>query len=494
MAYVTLAETLVEVQKRDLSKLTAAQRKELTELLEAQKRYEDENKLLLYKPYPKQMEFHTAGATNRERILLSGNQQGKTYSAAAETAMHLTGLYPEDWQGKRFSRAPKGLAAGVTSQLVRDSMQVLLFGFPALALGHGMVPKKTIIGDPVMARSVQGAYDTVRVKHVSGGESSLYLRSYDAGREKVQALTLDFVWLDEECDSDFYSEALTRTNVASGPVYMTFTPLKGMSDTVARFLLEGRGHVTSMTIEDVLHYTREQKDAIIAQYPAHEREARVNGIPMMGSGKVFPVADSDIAVEPFAIPDHWPRLVGFDPGWTHPTAAVWLAHDRDTDTVYVYDTHRASEMSVPVHAAAIKAKGDWIPVAWPMDGYAVTAASHGEPLAQQYRNQGVNMRPAHAQFAETQSEGDRKMSRVSTEAAIQEMLTRFQTGRLKVFNHLNLFFEEVRLYHRKDGIIVKVRDDILSATQKGIMDLRFAVTKPSPTSMIDHNRRSDPFI
>jgi phage terminase large subunit-like protein len=422
------------------------------------------------------------------------HNSGKSYSAAAEVAMHLTGIYPDWWEGKRFAKAVRGLAAGVTSQLVRDSMQVLLFGYPALELGHGMVPKKTIVGEPTMARSVQGAYDTIKVKHVSGGESSLYLRSYDAGRERVQALTLDFCWLDEEPEQTYFSEVLTRTNVAFGPVFMTFTPLKGMSDTVARFMLEGHGNVTNMTIHDVDHYTAEQKEAIIAQYPTHERDARINGIPTMGSGKVFPIAESDISVPAFPIPDHWPRLCGMDFGWAHPTAAVWYAHDRDTDTVYVYDTYRASETTIPVVSSAIKARGDWIPVAWPHDGHAVKDASTGEQLAQQYKNQGVNMRHTHAQFAETGQEGERKMSRISTEAGIQFQLSMMESGRFKVFDHLNLFFEEMRLYHRKDGLLVKVRDDLMSASRIGIMDLRFAVTKPSPTSMIDHNRRSDPFI
>jgi hypothetical protein len=43
------------------------------------------------------------------------------------------------------------------------------------------------------------------------------------------------------------------------------------------------------------------------------------------------------------------------------------------------------------------------------------------------------------------------------------MLDRMKTGRLKVFASLGEWFEEFRLYHRKDGLIVKARDDLLSA-------------------------------
>lgn len=490
---MTAAELKEFIGGLDVDALTYAEKKELIELLEAKEKWEAEHMLVRYRPYDKQKDFHTAGRKFRERLLMAGNQLGKTYSAAAETAFHLTGRYPDDWAGYVFDRPTRGLAAGVTAQLVRDSMQVLLCGAPAKPLGHGMIPAECIVGDPVMARSITGAFDTIRIKHITGGESTLYLRAYEQGREKVQAMTLDFVWLDEEPDEDYYMEALTRTNVAQGPVYMTFTPLKGMSKTVARFLLEKHGHVTTMTIDDAEHYTPEERAKIVAQYPAHERDARTKGVPALGSGRVFPVAEELITVEAFPIPAHWPRLCAIDFGWQHPAGVAWVAWDRDSDVIYVYDCYRASETTIPVHASAIKGRGAWIPVSWPHDGYQVKDAMHGEQLAQQYRNEGVNMRPEHAHFDDTQVVGERKLSRMSTEAGLQEMLTRMESGRLKVFKHLADWFEEFRMYHRKDGLLVKLRDDIMSATRLTIMDLRFAETEPKLSHMIDHNRRSDGF-
>ena len=78
----------------DLSKLTEQEKRELLELLEAKAKYQAENKLAYYKPYAKQSEFHGHGATYRERLLMAGNQLGKTWSGAFEMAMHLTGEYP----------------------------------------------------------------------------------------------------------------------------------------------------------------------------------------------------------------------------------------------------------------------------------------------------------------------------------------------------------------------------------------------------------------
>ena len=58
-------------------------------------------------------------------------------------------------------------------------------------------------------------------------------------------------------------------------------------------------HVVCMTIDDVEHYTQEEKDRIVASYPEHEREARAKGVPTMGSGRVFPVSEESIRVDPF---------------------------------------------------------------------------------------------------------------------------------------------------------------------------------------------------
>jgi hypothetical protein len=57
-----------------------------------------------------------------------------------------------------------------------------------------------------------------------------------------------------------------------------------------------------------------------------------------------------------------------------------------------------------------------------------------------------------------------------------EMLSRMEPGRFKVFKDLNDWFEEFRLYHRKDGRAVKERDDLMSATRHAVMMLRDAKT------------------
>lgn len=220
-------------------------------------------------------------------------------------------------------------------------------------------------------------------------------------------------------------------------------------------------------IEDAGHFTPEQRAAIIASYPSFERDARTKGIPQLGSGRVFPVNQDDLTVAAFPIPEHWPQIAGIDFGWDHPSAAARCAWDRDNDILYVMATHRAREQTPTMFAGSIRGWGSWLPFAWPHDGLQHDKGS-GDQLAAQYRAQGLNLLKVRATFPDGTN---------GLEAGVADMLDRMQTGKLFVFAHLREWFEEFNLYHRKDGLIVKLNDDLLSATRYALMMRRFATTQ-----------------
>ena len=195
------------------------------------------NRLATYQPYSKQLEFHAAGAEHRERLFMAGNQLGKTVAGSNELAMHLTGKYPDWWPGRRFDRPGRWWAAGETRESTRDSVQKLLVGSPEIEedWGTGSIPDADIL-DVSRGRGVPNVIDSVTVRHAAGGAATLLFKCYEQGRAKWQADTLQGVWYDEEPPLDIYTEGLTRTNATGGLVFLTFTPLKGMSDVVRMFL------------------------------------------------------------------------------------------------------------------------------------------------------------------------------------------------------------------------------------------------------------------
>lgn len=429
--------------------------------------------LFFYKPYAKQIAFHTAGAKYRERLLMAGNQLGKTFAAGNEVAFHVTGIYPDDWTGKRFNRSVRGWVGSVTGELTRDGAQRILLG-PVGKWGTGCIPKEMIV-DIKRARGVPDSVETILVKNVNGDISQITFKSYKDGREAWQAETLDFIWYDEEPPEDIYTEGVTRTNNTKGVVFLTFTPLLGMSNVVMRFYEKDPDdktrshpdrHITNMNINDVEHYSDDQKRQIIAAYPPHEREARAMGIPMLGSGRIFPVADEVIVEDPIdRIPANWKQIIGIDFGWDHPTAAVKFLYDETNDCIHICAAYRQKEAIPLIHAAAVKPWGEWVPVAWPHD--ALQHDKRGDQFFKIYADLGLAMISEHAQFADKRGN--------SVEAGLMEILERMQTGRFKVDRTLTDWLNECHGYHRKDGQVVKERDDLMDATRYAYMMLRYAI-------------------
>lgn len=453
---------------------------ELIQLTEQLKYVTETNRLADYRPYPKQASFHAAGNSFRERLFMASNQTGKTWAGAFEAAMHMTGRYPEWWDGFRYDRPTRGMCGSESVELTKKGVQRLLLGNPETPehWGTGSIPKEYLV-NTIRHQGVPNAVSGIVVKHVSGGESVCTMASYDQGRTKWQADTLDWVWFDEEPPEDVYMEGITRTNVSQGPVWITFTPLLGMSNVVRRFYPTMSAfpgtHVTHATIDDAEHYTPEQRAKIIASYPEHERQARAKGLPALGSGRVFAQVDEDdITVKAFPIPDHWAQINGLDFGWSHPTAAVNLAWDRDADRLYVTKAYRKKECPPLIFSGVVKPWGSWVPWAWPHDGRQNPEKfdnKDAKQLKDIYAGHGLLMLPIHAQMPDGSN---------GVEGSVAEMLEMMMTDRFKVFSHLSEWFEEFNTYHRKDGLIVKEADDLLSATRYASMMRRFAISKPRP--------------
>jgi Terminase RNaseH-like domain len=222
--------------------------------------------------------------------------------------------------------------------------------------------------------------------------------------------------------------------------------------------------------DDVPHLTSEQKQRLWDSIPPYQRDARSKGVPALGSGAIYPVPESDILCDSLEIPKHWPRCYAMDVGWKR-TAALWGGWDRDNDTIYLYAEYYRGQAEPAVHAAAIKARGDWIPGV--IDPAARGRAQlDGSRLIEQYVALGLHIDPA----------------KNAVEAGIYAVWERLSTGRLKVVRNLNNFLAEYRIYRRDDkGAIVKDSDHLMDCARYLVMSgLDRAIIQP----IKDRHRRS----
>ena len=322
-------------------------------------------------------------------------------------------------------------------------------------IGSGLIPKDSIISYNRKS-GVPDALDTVRIRHRSGGESVLIFKSYEEGLLAFESDAIHLVHLDEEPDLNIYISALMRTMTTDGTVYLTETPLKGMTELLVKLHDPSDDvGVTTATWDDAPHLSQEQKDELWRSIPEFQRDARAKGIPQLGSGAIYPIMEDDIKCAPFEIPKHWKRGFGMDVGWNF-TAVCWMAHDQENDILYIYGTYKGQKAEPSIHASAIKARGN-------LKGFIDPASRgrsqvDGTQLIELYSNQGLDLTPANN----------------AVEAGIYEVWERLSTGRIKIFSTERAFFEEYRLYRRDDkGKIVKEHDHLLDAFRYGVMGRAF---------------------
>ena len=405
--------------------------------------------------YPRHIEFFAAGARFKERLFMAANRIGKSESGAFETTAHLTGVYPDWWEGKRFDGPVEIWACGTTGETTRDIVQAKLFGKPedVGTWTDSMVPAHLVVDFSRRAHGQKDSLESVWVRHASGGVSKVSFKTYEQGRKSFEGTAKHVIWCDEEPPEDCYTEMLLRTMTTNGITFVTFTPLQGRSNVVNGFL-EPKPEAREFKFfvqagwDHVPHLDETQKMALLATIPPHEVKARSTGEPTLGSGGIYPIEESLIVIPTRAVPNTWRRGYGMDIGWNR-TAVIWGAEDPGSGAIELYDEHYMGRGEPPSHVAAIKARGEW------MNG-VIDPASFGSSqldgrvAIDEYRNLGLHIEPALN----------------AIDAGIQTMWTLMVTGRLRVHAHLFNWLAEFRKYHRDtNGKIVKENDHLMDATR-----------------------------
>jgi phage terminase large subunit-like protein len=425
--------------------------------------------------YSWQFKFVEATETYHESCLCAANQIGKSMTGRVMDACHLTGDYPDDYPGHKFEHPPLCWCLGYSMEKTRDLLQNHLFGKfrPGEGFEGGLVPKDRIVSWE-SAIGTPNAMRTVRVKHVTGGTSVMQFWSYSQGQHAIMGDIVDWVHVDEEPrDQTIRPQLITRTangdKGRGGRVIYTLTPENGRTELIIKFMDDPSASQFFMMKgwDDAPHMTPEKRERLLESYPDHQRDMRSKGIPMLGHGRIYDLADEFVLCDPFPLPIFWKVIVGMDFGWDHPQAFAKLAIDPDNDIVYVVNSWRKPKVSANDAWGAVSSWARSVPVAWPSDGLI---HEKGRDVTSQqkdhYHSAGFSMLHSHANWPDGSN---------SVEHGIYELLDRMRKGTLRIFRGQQDLMEELRQYHRDEKQrIVKVMDDVLDAVRYAYMMRRYA--------------------
>ncbi len=472
-----------------------AGKKDVDALLKEYRKLKNERRIDFFKPYDWQAEFLNATGEkhggNAQIGLIAANRIGKTLTGCAGVTFHLTGDYPDWYEGKKFKKPIRCCVLGISGDQIRDVLQRELIGPADLGTkkfhGDGLIPTKLLDKKNfIPSTGVKGLLKEIKVKHVTGGWSTLIFRSSEQGRAVLQGQSLDVTLQDEESKYngyEVYGEALSRTATAQGGKggisMLTFTPENGMTPLVDMLLnknIEGQ-FVLQVGWDSAPHLDEKTKRQLLNAIPEYMRPAKTEGRVTYGSAIVFGVKEEEIMCDPFPLPDYFPKLCGIDFGIDHYFGACFTAYDADRDIIYVYDVIKVRGEVATQHSHLIRQKGGNIRVVYPHDGHQRNKGD-GRKIVDYYKDAGLNIFRMFSNPDNSQG----------VEVGIYELLVRMKEGRLKVFSNLGQFWEEFRKYRRNDnGKILAKDDDVMSAFRYSACSVqRFGANQEDNTQAVEN--------
>ncbi|MEZ9944472.1 terminase family protein [Vibrio breoganii] len=393
---------------------------------------------------------------------------------------HLTGQYPDWWEGKRFDSPILAWCVGITGDSTRKVLQKEMFGTESAKdtdeLGTGAIPRDCI--DFELLERDGNNLKIAKVKHVTGEYSTLEFRSTQQGEHVLMGATVDYIWLDEEDpyrSSEIYSQCVTRTATTGGLVTITATPENGETNLIRQFTEDATGflYLQNATWSDAPHLTPEIQAELLASIPEWQREMRSKGIPVFGQGVVFNLPDSLILEDKPMIDNHDQILWSVDIGRTNDPTVLSLVVQKE-DTYYLAEQYVSDEDRSPAWVCSILDTHTYVnaPVILPHD------AGTGEgSFGQLMRMYGANVQ-AEAFYNPQQTTqsfiGSGQQHKRSIEAGLYQMVEAMKNNKLKVSNQCTEFLREKNSYHRtgKQGTNAYGGDDhCIDSFRYGYMSL-----------------------
>lgn len=475
--------------------------KEQEKLLECLKILNDQtryNRINEFTPYEFQKKFYKAGADHKIRYLRAANRVGKSYSAAAEVSYHITGKYPDWWEGDRIeSSGGLFVCVGVDLDSTSRVMQKELLGSMDCRLkellGTGAIPRDNIVFDrgwiPDGARLKQ-----CQIKHIDGGLNTLLFMGSEY-IDSIMGVSCVLAWCDEEGTRsiDLFSQIKTRLANArgignDGGLIWTSTPEKGLTPLNTMFDEDDSGYLymQNATWWDAPHISAEQIEEWLATLPPYQRDMRSKGIPIIGTGAVYNFDFMNDVLPRVNLPSYSRIVAGIDWGVVaDPTVIIIAAHDPVSDTYYLIDEFvfaESQEDRSPARIAQFLLSHPTyrnIPIIVPHDsGLGEGAASDAKgKMLQRF---GLNVIP-HTFVNPVQTKLSFKWDATtkkatSIQAGINEICLMMQEGRLKVAEHCEEWLKQVRGYfYKRHNVTGKITyagaDHSLDASRYALLTL-----------------------
>ncbi|MCI0565213.1 MAG: terminase family protein [Nitrososphaera sp.] len=288
--------------------------------------------LRLYKPHPKQEQFHNSRA--KERLLLGGNRSGKTVCGGVETVRFLKG---------ELEYQPPVRGRIVTVDFDDGCDRIIL---PELAR---WIPP-SLLKDGSWERTYNKRTHSFEFEN----KSTCEIMTYEQDVKKFVGTSRHFVWFDEEPPEDIYNECRQRLIDTNGFAYITMTPIEGLTWVYDKLVLLGEQRPSCIVIYvDVTENPYVDPTvalSTVSNYDESEQLSRKAGIFVPRRGFIYAKylhedGDYPNVIERWSPGPEDTIVAGMDHGFTNPTCFLWAALNGDNDLI-VFDEYYHSHRTI----------------------------------------------------------------------------------------------------------------------------------------------------
>lgn len=310
-----------------------------------------------YRPHLKQYQFHSS--VERLKLYIGGNRSGKTVGGIVEDCLWSMGKHP-------YRETPRPPTRGrIISVDFKDGIDKIIK--PELA--RWLPPSELVNG------SWEDSFNREMQQLTLDNGSTIDFMSYEQAVEKFAGVSRDWIHFDEEPPKNIFTENLLRVADCGGSMWITMTPLLGMTwvfYTVYEPGLE-KGHISineefpdlvplscrviEVDITENPYLSETEVQTIISALDPEDIEARAHGKFVRLGGLIYKDFDPKVGglhvlKESLIPPRDWLWVASLDHGYNNPTA--WLYHGVNAEgSAVTFREHYQSGWVVEQHASRI---------------------------------------------------------------------------------------------------------------------------------------------
>ena len=294
-----------------------------------------------YAPYPYQEAYHKSQA--RIRAYFTGNQIGKSFSAAHDDNWLATGRHPH----RQWWDPP------IHIRVAADGFQEMVKGF--------LVPLyRDQVCDPSELRG--GSWDTgydrdMRTIHYENGSTIQFMSfkqaDLGAGPQRFAAVQLHRFRAEEHCPHHVWEENMIRLLRHGGDACICYTPILGLTwehDEIYEPWSKGEVDPKEIecftaTMDEAPHLSLDMIEAVMRQIPDEKmREVRRRGVWMHLGGMVYAMFDRHVHFVPYDANrvQMCTKTVIIDCHPSKPTAVLWCGVGPD-GRLFAYREYREAK-------------------------------------------------------------------------------------------------------------------------------------------------------